>query len=315
MSRFTPGGRPTAIVELPRLADRITFLYLERCIISREDNAITASDARGTLHIPGAGISCLLLGPGTTVTHQAMNLLGDSGVSILWVGEGATRVYACGRPLSRSTRYLQQQARMWADDNARLRACRRMYEMRFPDDVVDGLTLEQLRGKEGARVRAIYQRESRRTGVRWHGRVYQQGEFEFSDPVNQALTAANAALYGVTHAAIEALGLSPGLGFVHSGGSQSFVHDVADLYKADLTIPIAFEAAAEEPPSIASHVRVQVREAARRSKLLPTLVRDLRTVLEIDQGLSAEDITEDLNVLWDELGSAVPGGTNYEVPW
>lgn len=315
MSRFKPGGRPVAIAELPRVADRITFLYLERCSLGRDQNAITASDYRGTVHIPSAGISCLLLGPGSSVTHQAMNLLGDSGVTVIWVGEGATRVYASGRPLARSTRYLQRQVRLWADEDSRLRVCRNMYAMRFPDDVTDGLTLDQLRGKEGARVRAIYRRESRRTGVEWQGRVYQSGEWEFADAVNQALSAGNAALYGVTHAAVEALGLSAGLGFVHTGSALSFVHDVADLYKADLTIPIAFEVAAFPTSSLASDVRVRVRERARELKLLPQVVKDLRALLEIDEAMTAEDLTEDINRLWDELGPEVAGGRNYEDLW
>lgn len=315
MGRFSPGGRPTAVVELPRLVDRITFLYLERCVVNRDDNAITASDIRGTVHVPGAGIGCLLLGPGTTVTHQAMNLLGDSGATVLWVGEGATRLYASGRPLARGTGYLQRQAALWADERARLRVCRAMYAMRFPDDVVDGLTLEQLRGKEGGRVRAIYRREAARTGVPWHGRVYQPGEFEFTDPVNQALTAGNAALYGITHAAVEALGLSAGLGFVHTGGAMSFVHDVADLYKAELTIPIAFDVAEEEPSRLASVVRIRIRDAARRMKLLERVVADLRGLLEISDQIAAQDITDEINRLWDDLGTEVSGGRNYEVDW
>lgn len=187
--------------------------------------------------------------------------------------------------------------------------------MRFPDDVVDGLSLEQLRGKEGARVRAIYRREARRTGVEWHGRVYESGEWEFADSVNQALSAGNAALYGVTHAVVEALGLSAGLGFVHTGSALSFVHDVADLYKADITIPLAFEVADQNASSLATDVRVRVREAARERKLLPQAVKDLRALLDIDESHAAEDLTEDINSLWDELGREVAGGRNYEVPW
>jgi len=104
-----------------------------------------------------------------------------------------------------------------------------MYAMRFPDPLDPGLTLQQIRGKEGMRVRAAYARASEETGVPWHGRAYQQGAWAAADPVNRALSAANSCLYGICHAAIESAGFSPAIGFVHTGRMLSFVYDVADL--------------------------------------------------------------------------------------
>lgn len=314
-----PGSRPVRTLDMPRVADRFTFLYLERCLVNRDANAITAIDGRGTVHIPSAAVSCLLLGPGTNVTHQAMVLLGESGVSVSWVGERAIRTYASGRSLARNTRYLQQQATLWADRKSRLRVSRTMYDMRFPDEANDHLTLHQLRGKEGVRVRSIYRMESRRTGVAWKGREYDKEDWAAGDPVNRALSAGNACLYGIVNSVIMALGLSPGLGFVHHGNELAFVHDIADLYKAHITIPIAFTVAAtlQDLKRLDQDVRRSVRDRATDLHLLERIVTDLQCVLELDvQALDkAYDLTEDLLRLWNDAGGDVAGGVNYGDPW
>lgn len=103
--------RPT-LHSLPQIGDRMTFIYLERCRINRSDNAITATDDRGTIHIPAAAISVILLGPGSNITHRAMELVGDAGVSIAWVGEHGVRYYASGRPLTTSSHLLMRQAEL-----------------------------------------------------------------------------------------------------------------------------------------------------------------------------------------------------------
>lgn len=231
MGRPIPGPRPVDVQEVARVEDRLSFVYLERSVVHRDSNALTAAGDRGTIHIPAAMIGALLLGPGTTVSHQAMVLLAESGATTLWVGERGVRYYAHGRPLARSTRLLQLQAEAVTDRAKRLAVARRMYEMRFPDDVSEGLTMQQLRGHEGARVRQAYRAAAERYGVDWDKRSYKVDDLDFSDPANQALTAATACLYGVVHATVAALGLSPGLGFVHTGNDRSFVYDVADLYK------------------------------------------------------------------------------------
>ena len=169
-----PGMIKPDIVELPQIADRITFLYLEHCKINRKDSAITVIDENGITHIPSGTISVLMLGPGTDVSHRAMELIGDSGISICWVGEQGVRYYAGGRPLTHSSRLIVKQAEMVTNQRKHLDVVRKMYMMRFPDEDVSGLTLQQLRGREGSRIRKVYRQQSEKWNVEWNGRVYNQ---------------------------------------------------------------------------------------------------------------------------------------------
>ncbi|PZR51718.1 type I-E CRISPR-associated endonuclease Cas1 [Xylanimonas oleitrophica] len=309
-----PGARPPSVPELVRAQDRLTFLYLERCVVSRDASAITATDERGTVHVPAATLGALLLGPGTNVTHQAMVLLAESGSTVVWIGERGVRYYAHGRSLARSSRLLEAQANLVTRRDSRLAVARKMYEMRFPDEDVAALTMQQLRGREGARVRRAYREESRRTGVPWTGRDYRPDDFAASDPVNQALSGATTCLYGLAHSVIVALGCSPGLGFVHTGHERSFVYDVADLYKAELAIPVAFEAAALDLTDISGHVRRQMRDRMFETRLLERCVRDVRWLLlgdsDEDAATGAEDWA-DVVMLWDGRDGTVAGGTSY----
>ncbi len=310
----TPGARPPGPMELVRAGDRVSFLYVEHVVIHRADNAITAASERGVIHVPAAQLSCLLAGPGSKVTHGAVMLLADSGTTIVWVGESGVRFYAAGRGLSRSSRMLEAQARLVSNTRTRLAVARSMYEMRFPDEDVSSLTMQQLRGREGARVRAIYRSESARTDVPWARRDYRPDDFESSDDVNKALSSANSALYGVVHSVVVALGCSPGLGFVHSGGDRAFVHDVADLYKADTTIPIAFDVASSGVADVAAHARRLVRDAIHRERVLERCVRDVRALLLGDEADDVADEWANVNVLWDFGDRVVAGGVNYAGP-
>ncbi|WP_053756985.1 type I-E CRISPR-associated endonuclease Cas1e, partial [Streptomyces sp. AS58] len=222
--------------ELTRVGDRLSFVYLERCTVHRDANAITAEDAEGVRHIPSATIGTLLLGPGTRITHQAMSILGETGAAVAWVGEHGVRYYASGRALTRSSALAEAQATAWANIRTRLDVARAMYRLRFPSEDPAGLTRRQLLGTEGTRLKECYRRESARTGVPWKGRRYTPGDFTSGDTVNQAITAAAQCMYGITHAVVTALGCSPALGFVHSGHELSFVLDIADLYKTDIGI-------------------------------------------------------------------------------
>lgn len=326
-----PGARPTALSELTRAEDRLSFLYLDRCTVHREANAITASGDRGTVHIPAAALGVLLFGPGTTVSHQAMMLIADSGSSAVWVGEQGVRYYAHGRGLSRNTRLLLAQADQVSTQKARLGVARAMYAMRFPGEDISSLTMQQLRGREGARVRRIYREHSRRTGVPWSKREYDPEDFAGGDAVNQALSAANSSLYGVVHSVIVALGCSPGLGFVHTGHSRSFVYDIADLYKADLTIPLAFDIAADPPLDIGGEARRRLRDVLHGGAFLARCAQDLQRLLlgeelaivssqtirggAYDGGETTDDDpeTEELDevFLWDEAAGEVSAGTSY----
>ncbi|MGW4371511.1 type I-E CRISPR-associated endonuclease Cas1e [Nocardia takedensis] len=314
----TPSARPIRIGELVRARDRLSFLYLERATIHRDGNAITSTDERGVVHIPAATIGALLLGPGTRVTHQAMMLLAESGATAVWVGERGVRYYANGRSLARSSRLLEAQALAVTNQTTRLRVARTMYEMRFPGEDVTALTMQQLRGREGARVRRLYRLHAQRTGVEWNRRDYDPTDFDNADAVNQALSAATTCLYGIVHAVIVALGCAPGLGFVHTGHERSFVFDLADLYKAEFAIPAAFDAAAQGSDDIPGTTRRAVRDAVHTGHLLQRCCTDIYTLLLPDQPDGAEEWDTDIVELWDRKGN-LAAGVSYsdeeEVPW
>lgn len=310
------GARPPQVHELARVQDRTTFLYLEHCVVHREGNALTARDERGTVHIPAASLAALLLGPGTSISQQAMVLVAECASTVVWVGEKGVRYYAHGRTLARGTRLLEAQARKCSNRNERLAVARAMYGLRFPEEDVTGLTMQQLRGREGARVRRAYRDHSRRTRVEWRRRDYRPEDFDASDTINQALSAAHSCLYGVVHAVVVALGCSPGLGFVHTGHDRSFVYDIADLYKVETSIRIAFDVTADAPVDVAAAVRRAMRDAMFEQRLIERCVADIRTLLVPGEEIEDDGVGADVVALWDERLGAVSGGTNYEdVEW
>lgn len=310
-----PGIERPQLQALPTVRERISFLYLERCLVNRQDSAITVTDLRGTVHVPAAALSVILLGPGSNVSHRAMELMGDTGASVIWVGEHGVRYYAHGRPLTHSSRMLTAQAALVSNTRSRLAVARRMYGMRFTDEDVSQLTMQQLRGREGARVRSIYRKASKETGVPWSGREYDPDDFSAGDPVNKALSAAHACLYGVAHSVITALGCAPGLGFIHTGHDRSFVYDIADLYKAEITIPIAFQVAVKEPEDVGAVTRRTVRDAIANGRMLERMVKDIRQLLlGVDKDgslLEVPEIFTNVIRLWDDKNGFVKNAVSY----
>jgi CRISPR-associated protein Cas1 len=256
-----------------------------------------------------------MLGPGTNITHAAVRALADNGCLVLWTGEEGVRMYAQGMGETRSAKNLLRQAYLSSDPARRLVVVMQMYRMRFEESLDPGLTLQQIRGREGIRVREAYARASRDTGVAWGGRSYQRFDWHSADPVNRALSAANSCLYGVCHAAIVSAGYSPALGFIHTGKMLSFVYDIADLYKADITIPLAFRAAAEAADGLEGRVRRACRDGFHESRLLPRIVPDIDRALGIaaatgDDGSDFDSDEALPSGLWDPDSGQVPGGVN-----
>jgi CRISP-associated protein Cas1 len=294
---------------LARMGDRVSVVYVERAVVGREDNAVTLLDADGETHLPAAMVGSLMLGPGTKLTHNAMRLLADSGTSVCWTGENGVRMYAHGFSNAQTSRYLQRQAWLVSDTKRRLTVAREMYGMRFPGEDVSKMSMQQLRGREGARVRRSYQLHSSRTGVTWQGRRYVAGKpFAAGDDVNRVLSALNACLYGVCHAATVGLGASPALGFVHTGSAISFVLDVADLYKALTTIPAAFDLVAEGAVEETA-ARTRFRDLVVEQGLMARVVRDIQGLLLGKEAL-AEDVV-DVEKLVDDDGADVRRASLY----
>lgn len=297
--------------ELPKLKDSVTYLYMEHAIIEKDENAIIAIKKDGKIPIPISQFTCLLLGPGTTVTHAAIRVMASFGCMVIWCGEGVGRFYAAGIGETRSAKNLLMQANACMDKDIHMSVVRKMYDIRFPGVDTSKMTLQQIRGMEGIRMKKAYELAAKATGVKWKKRSYKREDWDESDPINQALSIGNALLYGICHAAIVSLGMSPGLGFVHTGKQLSFVYDIADLYKAETTIPAAFEAvkAAEGTDKLDQCVRLCCRKYFHKARLLNRIPEDLATILSS----VPEDAKNDENAgdLWDDRAGSVEGGIRY----
>jgi CRISPR-associated protein Cas1 len=301
---------------LPKFRDGWTYLYVEHCRVDRDQNAIVIHDERGRVPVPCAALSVLMLGPGTSITQAAITVLADSGCLVYWTGEQAVRFYAAGMGETRNSSNLLRQALLWADPAKHLEVVRRLYQARFDEPLDPSLTLQQIRGKEGARVREAYAKASREFGVEWTGRQYRRDAWNDTDPVNRALSAANSCLYGVCHAAILSAGYSPALGFIHTGKMLSFVYDIADLYKAELTIPVAFREAAKGTDKLESRVRHACRDLFEKERLLARIIPDIEWVLDVGLPVQAASLDFDSDEaapggLWDPSGITVEGGQNF----
>ena len=226
---------------LPQVKDKYPFIYLERGRLEVDDSSIKWIDAdNNVVPLPVATLNALLLGPGTTVTHDAVKTAVSANCSICWVGEDSLLFYAAGFLPTSDTRNLKQQIELAADKERSLVVARRLFARRFPDAELEGKSLQEMMGMEGYRVRALYQRMAEEYQVGWKGRHFTPGKFELGDVTNQVLTTTNAALYGILCSAVHSMGYSPHIGFIHSGSPLPFVYDLADLYKERLCIDLAF---------------------------------------------------------------------------
>ncbi|KEY59801.1 type I-E CRISPR-associated endonuclease Cas1e [Serratia sp. DD3] len=231
---------------LPQVKDKYPFLYLERGRLEIDDSSVKWVDSEANVvPIPVATINTLLLGPGTSVTHEAIKTAVAANCSVCWVGEDSLLFYAAGFLPTADTRNLKLQMALASNEESSLKIARTMFAKRFPDAELDGKSLNSMMGMEGNRVRALYQQKAEEYGVGWKGRQFTPGKFQLSDLTNQVLTATNAALYGILCSAVHAMGYSPHIGFIHSGSPLPFVYDLADLYKEKLCIDLAFSLSRE----------------------------------------------------------------------
>lgn len=262
------------------IKDRVSVLYLEKGNLDVLDGAFVVVDKNGVrTHIPIGGIACLMLEPGTRVSHAAVTLAARVGCLLVWVGEAGVRLYASGQPGGARADRLLYQARLALDDTARLRVVRRMYALRFDEEPPERRSVEQLRGIEGARVRKLYELLARQYGVQWKARNYDSKEWGSGDLPNRCLSAATACLYGVCEAAVLAAGYAPAIGFIHTGKPQSFVYDIADLFKFETVVPVAFRVASKKPAQPEREVRLGCRDAFRQHRILHRIIPTIDEVL------------------------------------
>ncbi len=266
MTEF-PDLKPIAIKE------RASVLFVEKGQIDVIDNAFVVIDATGIrTQIPLGSITCLLLEPGTRISHAAVALASRVGCLLLWVGEGSVRLYAAGQPGGARSDRLLYQAKLALEETLRLKVIRKMYELRFGSAAPARRSINQLRGIESARVKATYRLLAQRYGLSWKGRNYDHSSWNAGDLSNRCISSATASLYGVVESAVLAAGYAPAIGFLHTGKALSFVYDIADIVKFETVVPLAFEVAAMAPKDPERQVRLRCRDAFRSSRLLRRLI-------------------------------------------
>ena len=262
------------------MKDRISMVFLRYGQIDVKDNAFVLIDDKGERkHIPVGSIACILLEPGTRVSHAAIKLAAEVGTLLVWVGESGVRLYSSGQPGGAHADRLLYQAKLALDDELRLKVVRKMYELRFGEPAPAKRSVQQLRGIEGARVRKTYELLAQKYGVTWKRRNYDPDAWDDSDVPNRCMSAATSCLYGITEAAVLAAGYAPAIGFIHWGKPLSFVYDIADMLKFDTVVPLAFKIAAQNPFDAERQVRIACRDAFREQKTLGKIIPLIEEVL------------------------------------
>ncbi len=264
------------------LKEREPFLHLRYGTVDVQDSAVVLNDAKGTrMQVPVGTVACLMLEPGISITHAAVKACADEDCLLVWCGEGGVRFYAAGSPGGARSDKLLFQLEIAQNPKRRLAVVREMFRRRFNDSAPDRRSIEQLRGLEGARVRETYEALAAKYGVSWGGRRYDPAQWTKANPINRAISAANACLYGVTEAAILVAGYSPAVGFLHTGKPLSFVYDIADLYKFEVSVPLAFEAVAKGATNVEGAVRRALRDRFKEQRLMARIIPDIEEVLDV----------------------------------
>lgn len=276
--------------------DRAGLLYLARGALSARDGTLaflqghaTAADALtpGDYAVPLQGVSMILLGPGSTVSHDALRLLAHARTALAAVGENGVRLYTAPPLIPDRSGLARQQARLWADDAKRIAVARRMYAWRL-GVVLPHRSLDVLRGIEGARMKESYRLHAERARIEWRGRRYDRADPGAADLPNQALNHASSAVEGAAAIAVAATATIPQLGFIHEDPGQSFVLDIADLHRDSITIPCAFRAAkrvAERPDeNIERLTRRLTGETLAREHVIPAMIERIKSLFEESSG-------------------------------
>lgn len=262
------------------MKDRVSMIFVQYGQIDVLDGAFVVIDQSGVrTHIPIGSVACLMLEPGTRVSHAAVHLAATVGTLLVWIGEAGVRLYSSGQPGGARSDRLLYQARLALDDDLRLNVVRKMYELRFGEAAPSRRSIEQLRGIEGARVRETYKLLARQNGVDWKARNYDRQQWDAADVPNRCLSAATSCLYGITEAAVLAAGYAPAVGFIHSGKPLSFVYDIADIFKFDTVVPLAFQVAAKRPAIPERDVRLRCRDLFRSTRILEKIIPTIEDVL------------------------------------
>lgn len=274
--------------------DRFGVLWLERGRLYTEDGTLHFATAgnedlrAGDYALPFQMLNCILLGPGATVTHDALRVLASHGTALCVIGEGGVRFYASMPAGPDRSARARRHATLWADDaGGRLKVARRMYAWRL-GEIVPSSDIAVLRGIEGARVKRMYELLAQQHGIRWQGRRYDRHDPDSADRPNQAINHVSTAMKACAEVAVAIAGAIPQLGFIHEESGIAFALDVADLYRESHTVPIAFRAvrAHRDNPgdSFERAVRRSAAQAFRREALVGKMVERITEILDVDDG-------------------------------
>jgi len=277
-------------------ADRHGLIWLGRGQLTVEAGTLrfvtagTEDMEAGSYDIPFQGVSLILLGPGSSLTHDVMRLAARHGAALVAVGQDGVRMYSAPPHGPDHSRLARLQAKSWADPKRRLEIARHMYAIRLGQEATHG-KLDALRGMEGARVREMYKQAAAHFGVKWRGRRYDRNDPEAADPPNQAMNHASAAVGAAAEVAVAATATIGQLGFIHEDSSRAFALDIADLHRHSMTVPVAFQAvrnAQKEPGTpLERHVRRLAGQQFRQKKLIPTMIEQIKELLD------AHDLADD----------------------
>lgn len=277
-------------------ADRHGLIWLDRGRLEVEDGClrfITAGGGElqaGDYQIPHQSVSIVLLGPGSSVTHDALRLLARHGCALAALGEGAVRFYTAPPLMPDTSAAARSQVSLWANPKTRMEVARAMYAIRFAEFVLTR-DIEVLRGQEGARIKRSYQLAAERFGISWHGRSYDRQNPNATDAPNQAINHAATAMTAAAAVAVASLGAIPQLGFIHEDSGQAFVLDIADLYRHDITLEIAFGAVRESQSKgqpLERLVRQRAAKIFRQRSVIPSMIDRTKTLLHLDTQPSPE---------------------------
>lgn len=295
------------IPEIPNVQSQISFIYVEHAYIHVQDSAILIIKKGIKTPIPSCTLACLILGPGTTITHAAIRLLQGSVCVVIWDGEGQRAFYAYGMEESRKSKNFLKQVDYYSNQKLHMKVVKKMYQKRFPNVDLTRMSLSQMRGSEGLRVKAIYQEYANKYGIAWNKRSYNRDDWDSTDFINKALTVGNKLLYNICHAVILALGYSATIGFIHTGNMRSFVYDLSDLYKKDFVIDVVFEAVSRGITDL-ELIRSLVRKKVFEEKLIRTMVNDINELFDEKEMILVDD-----QGLWDTKQNIVPFSKNWGV--
>ncbi len=260
---------------IAQFADRSPFIYVEHFRVEQHELSIALHGIDGYIPLPVCGVACLLLGPGSSITHQAVINAVEGGCTLFWTGEQGIRFYAAGHHVYGKSKNMSRQAICYADQTKRDQMARQIYQRMFQEIIPASHTIEQIRGMEGARVRTAYRNLSQEYGIPWTGRRYDRTNWDNTNPLNRAITSVNVCLYGICTAALISLGYAPELGFIHHGFATAFACDIADLYKVREFFPIAFRCTAEGTNDLDRKVRYACRDYIRETNFMKRVVKDI----------------------------------------